>query len=237
VAIKNKKQRDIHKKKRNGNPPGLVRQNTEDFVDMRSSTRNTTTTSNPCHFQDHMLLLQTTDTEEWVGTMASLQCEAITQHMLHFIRDDTQDRTEDYFDDDAKHSPQHQQSQEELDSLFERIDHATARSSAALTQQGQPPRPPTPPRRWRPPPPPSHHEAVATTATRAIAPPNPTRKSNRIKLHIYDLITPETRIDLWGLYHFPLGAVFNVVNSSLHSIGTGVYHVGVEVRSLTQQPF
>merc|ERR1711865_1344907 len=72
---------------------------------------------------------------------------------------------------------------------------------------------------------------AAATATATAPPPHPTT-FNRIKLHIYDLITPETRIDLWGLYYFPLGAVFNVVNLSLHSIGTGVYHVGVEVDSM-----
>ena len=55
-------------------------------------------------------------------------------------------------------------------------------------------------------------------------------RTNRIRLHIYDLIASETVVQLpWGC-HFPIGQCFNVVNSSLHQLGTGAYHVGVEVR-------
>lgn len=57
------------------------------------------------------------------------------------------------------------------------------------------------------------------------------RKSNRIRLHVYDLVSRDTHLDLWGC-HFPLGHCFNVVNSSLHSIGTGAYHCGVEVNGV-----
>jgi len=53
-------------------------------------------------------------------------------------------------------------------------------------------------------------------------------KTNRIMLHVYDLVADDTKLDLWGC-HFPLGQVFNAFNSSLHSIGTGAYHVGIEV--------
>jgi len=53
-------------------------------------------------------------------------------------------------------------------------------------------------------------------------------KTNRIKLHVYDLVADDTQLDLWGC-NFPLGQVFNAFNSSLHSIGTGAYHVGVEI--------
>lgn len=54
------------------------------------------------------------------------------------------------------------------------------------------------------------------------------RKTNAIKLHVYDLVAYDTKLDLWGC-HFPLGQCFSALNSSLHSMGTGVYHVGVEV--------
>jgi hypothetical protein len=54
------------------------------------------------------------------------------------------------------------------------------------------------------------------------------RKTNRIKLHIYDLVENDTQLDLFGCY-FPLGQCFNALNSSLHSMGTGAYHVGIEV--------
>jgi hypothetical protein len=54
------------------------------------------------------------------------------------------------------------------------------------------------------------------------------RRTNAVKLHVYDLVAYDTQLDLWGC-HFPLGQCFNALNSSLHSIGTGAYHVGVEV--------
>jgi len=56
--------------------------------------------------------------------------------------------------------------------------------------------------------------------------------TNRIKLNVYDLVANDTQLDLYGYCHFPLGQVFNAFNSSLHSIGTGAYHVGVEVNSV-----
>ena len=61
--------------------------------------------------------------------------------------------------------------------------------------------------------------------------PNPHRR-NRIKLHIYDLIPAETVMQLpWGCM-LPIGRCFDAVNSSLHSMGTGAYHVGVEVNGV-----
>jgi len=57
------------------------------------------------------------------------------------------------------------------------------------------------------------------------------RQRSRIKLNVYDLIADDTKLDLWGC-HFPLGQVFNAVNSSLHSIGTGAYHVGLEINGI-----
>ncbi len=56
-------------------------------------------------------------------------------------------------------------------------------------------------------------------------------RSNRIKLHVYDLIAQETVMQLpWGC-HFPIGQCFNALNSGLHTLGTGAYHVGIEVRT------
>jgi len=55
--------------------------------------------------------------------------------------------------------------------------------------------------------------------------------TSRIKLHVYDLVADDTQLDLWGC-HFPLGQVFNAFNSSLHSIGTGAYHVGLEISGI-----
>jgi len=56
-------------------------------------------------------------------------------------------------------------------------------------------------------------------------------KSNRIRLHVYDLVSREIQLDLFGC-HFPLGQCFNTVNNSLHSMGTGAYHVGIEVNGV-----
>jgi PPPDE putative peptidase domain len=69
------------------------------------------------------------------------------------------------------------------------------------------------------------------TGSTALTPLSMIPKSNRIRLHVYDLVSRDTRLELWGC-HFPLGQCFNAVNSSLHSIGTGAYHVGVEVNGV-----
>ncbi len=55
------------------------------------------------------------------------------------------------------------------------------------------------------------------------------RRTNRITLHVYDLISKETIVVLPFGYEVPIGKLFNVLNSGLHSLGTGAYHVGVEV--------
>lgn len=59
-----------------------------------------------------------------------------------------------------------------------------------------------------------------------------THRRNRIKLHVYDLIPAETVMQLpWGCM-LPIGKCFDVLNSGLHSMGTGAYHVGVEVNGV-----
>jgi hypothetical protein len=68
-----------------------------------------------------------------------------------------------------------------------------------------------------------------SSGAKTVAPPiSFFRKTNRIKLHVYDLVSNDTQLDVYGCY-FPLGRFFNALNSSLHSLGTGAYHVGVEV--------
>jgi hypothetical protein len=58
------------------------------------------------------------------------------------------------------------------------------------------------------------------------------RKENRIKLHIYDLLTTETYMQLgWGC-EFPIGQCFNAVNDGLHALGTGAYHCGIEINGI-----
>lgn len=58
------------------------------------------------------------------------------------------------------------------------------------------------------------------------------RRSNRVLLHIYDLIASDTLIQLpWGCV-CEIGKCFNDVNSALHEMGTGAYHVGVECNGI-----
>lgn len=60
-----------------------------------------------------------------------------------------------------------------------------------------------------------------------VPPPRP--RYNRIVLHIYDLIASDTLMQLpWGCM-CEIGKCFNDVNSALHELGTGAYHVGVDV--------
>ena len=54
-------------------------------------------------------------------------------------------------------------------------------------------------------------------------------RNNYIKLHVYDLIAKDTLMRLpWGCM-CEIGKCFNEMNDTLHELGTGAYHVGVEV--------
>lgn len=58
------------------------------------------------------------------------------------------------------------------------------------------------------------------------------RRFNRVMLHIYDLISSDALMQLpWGCV-CEIGKCFNDVNSALHELGTGVYHVGVECNGI-----
>jgi len=68
-----------------------------------------------------------------------------------------------------------------------------------------------------------------STASTSRKPKDPV---NDIKLHIYDLISQDTLMQLpWGCV-CEIGKVFNEVNSALHQLGTGAYHVGVEINGV-----
>lgn len=57
-------------------------------------------------------------------------------------------------------------------------------------------------------------------------------RTNRITLHVYDLIAHDTLMQLpWGCV-CEIGKCFNEVNSALHAVGTGAYHVGVEINGV-----
>lgn len=64
-----------------------------------------------------------------------------------------------------------------------------------------------------------------------VGPTGPIR-SNTVMLHIYDLIANDTLVELpWGCV-FELGKCFSGMNSALHELGTGAYHVGVEINGI-----
>ena len=60
----------------------------------------------------------------------------------------------------------------------------------------------------------------------------PHRQTNHIALNIYDLIAKDTLMQLpWGCM-CEIGKCFNEMNTALHELGTGAYHVGVEVNGV-----
>ena len=99
--------------------------------------------------------------------------------------------------------------------------------------------PPPPP----PPPPPQSssrhhsHQPHKFYLRQSIPPAVPTqrvplRRMNRISLHIYDLISSDALMQLpWGCV-CEIGKCFNEVNSALHELGTGAYHVGIECNGI-----
>eukprot|EP00816_Leptocylindrus_hargravesii_P007068 CAMPEP_0196823454 /NCGR_PEP_ID=MMETSP1362-20130617/87533_1 /TAXON_ID=163516 /ORGANISM="Leptocylindrus danicus, Strain CCMP1856" /LENGTH=478 /DNA_ID=CAMNT_0042203329 /DNA_START=366 /DNA_END=1799 /DNA_ORIENTATION=+ len=55
---------------------------------------------------------------------------------------------------------------------------------------------------------------------------------SEVKLNIYDLLENDALLDVeggWCNVQFPIGACFKHMNDGLHLLGTGAYHVGVEV--------
>jgi hypothetical protein len=56
--------------------------------------------------------------------------------------------------------------------------------------------------------------------------------SNRVQLHVYDLIRSDSMVQLpWGcLCH--IGKCFVNLNDTLHILGTGAYHVGIEINDV-----
>ena len=54
---------------------------------------------------------------------------------------------------------------------------------------------------------------------------------NEVKLHVYDLLTKDALVEMpYFNCQFPVGQCFRSVNDACHALGTGAYHIGVEVR-------
>ena len=62
------------------------------------------------------------------------------------------------------------------------------------------------------------------------------KSSNSVRLHIYDLMEPDTLLDMTDSaccrIQLPIGKCFKTMNDGLHCLGTGAYHVGVEVNGV-----
>ena len=59
------------------------------------------------------------------------------------------------------------------------------------------------------------------------------RKFNSVKLHVYDLLQRDALVEMpYFNCNFPIGRCFNAMNNAANCLGTGAYHVGVEVRPL-----
>ena len=61
------------------------------------------------------------------------------------------------------------------------------------------------------------------------------RRYNEVKLHVYDLLTKDALVEMpYFNCHFPVGQCFRSVNDACHALGTGAYHIGVEVSSCSR---
>jgi PPPDE putative peptidase domain len=76
------------------------------------------------------------------------------------------------------------------------------------------------------------HSLIHSSPERKSSRGGGTRQTNHVLLHIYDLIATDTLMLLpWGCV-CEIGKCFNEVNSALHELGTGAYHVGVECNGI-----
>jgi len=56
---------------------------------------------------------------------------------------------------------------------------------------------------------------------------------NDVKIHVYDLLTKDALVEMpYFNCNFPIGQCFKVVNDGCHVLGTGAYHVGIEVNGV-----
>jgi hypothetical protein len=75
-------------------------------------------------------------------------------------------------------------------------------------------------------------EGIEDVGDEYISCPSADGRPNDIKLHIYDLISKDTLMALPFGCICEIGKCFNDVNTALHELGTGAYHVGVEVNGV-----
>ena len=77
---------------------------------------------------------------------------------------------------------------------------------------------------------PSPREIEINDYTRSATTDEDRRCYNDIKIHIYDLLTTDSLVEVPYLNcNFPIGRCLGVMNDGCQVLGTGIYHVGVEV--------
>jgi len=55
-------------------------------------------------------------------------------------------------------------------------------------------------------------------------------RANEVKIHVYDLLAKDSLVEVPYLgCNFPIGQCFKTLNDGCHKLGTGAYHVGIEV--------
>ena len=60
---------------------------------------------------------------------------------------------------------------------------------------------------------------------------NTEQRYNSVKIHVYDLLQKDSLVEMpYFNCNFPIGQCFKVINNAANCLGTGVYHVGVEVK-------
>ena len=77
---------------------------------------------------------------------------------------------------------------------------------------------------------PSPQEIKINNYTRSATTNEDRRYYNDIKIHIYDLLSTDSLVEVPYLNcNFPIGQCLRVMNDGCQVLGTGIYHVGVEV--------
>ena len=78
-----------------------------------------------------------------------------------------------------------------------------------------------------------HNNNTTRTAATTTTNSKGRRYYNDVKIHIYDLLTTDSLVEVPYLNcNFPIGQCLKVMNDGCQVLGTGIYHVGVEVNGI-----
>ena len=179
---------------------------------------------------------------------SALDADLNSRNNLHYISDtedddddnDAEDSPAIIVDDISRHdhSAKHQGHREQHHQLFLEKEQEVARMTAQLSSQCD-----LYERKISSAPP---SGTSASTSIRSSVVPRPRSRqspsngspdiqtmTNTVRIHVYDLLAKDAEMELfsWGC-HVPIGRCFVAMNDGLHALGSGAYHVGVEVNGL-----